>query len=151
MQLEVALRDVAAALNTEGRGRRGDARLRAARRVVVDHCAGALAISTPAHPSIAAIARLAAEAPNQPARRACALLLVHALATPGLVPAASAGDVCLLIERGLRSALLRVSYSFGAPLDERFQVLSRLHASIDQLMQPMEPTFPSWIQGLHAG
>jgi hypothetical protein len=30
-------------------------------------------------------------------------------------------------------------------------VLERLHATIGELMEPLEPTFPSWIQGLHAG
>jgi hypothetical protein len=27
----------------------------------------------------------------------------------------------------------------------------RLHTTIGELMEPLEPTFPGWIRGLHAG
>ena len=79
------------------------------------------------------------------------MLVVHALAVPGLVPAVAANDVCTLVERALRDVLLRCGYPFGGSVEEKLRVLERLHVRIDDLMQPLEPTFPSWIQGLHAG
>jgi hypothetical protein len=75
---------------------------------------------------------------------------VHALAIRGLVPAASAAHVCALVERALRGALLRYGYVFGGALEDRMRALERLHARIDELMQPLEPTFPNW-PGLYAG
>jgi hypothetical protein len=75
---------------------------------------------------------------------------VHALAVRGLVPASSGGDVCALVEGALRDVLLRCDYPFGGSIDEKMRVLERLHTSIGELMQPLEPTFPNW-QGLYAG
>ena len=45
---------------------------------------------------------------------------------------------------------VRCGYPFGGSIDEMMRVLERLHASIGELMQPLEPTFPNW-QGLYAG
>jgi hypothetical protein len=70
---------------------------------------------------------------------------------PGLVPAACAGDVYSLLESALRDVLLRCSYPFGGSIDEKARVLERLHTTIGELMEPLEPTFPGWIRGLHAG
>ena len=100
-------------------------------------------------PSIAEVVRLAAGAPP-PARRACAVLVVHALAVPGVVPPASGADACRLVENALRGVLLRCGYPFGGPVEERMRVLQRLHINLRELMQPLEPTFPNW-QGLYAG
>lgn len=111
----------------------------------------ALGTEGSSEPSLAAAISLAADAPSGEGRRDCAVLVVHALAVPGLVPAASSGDVCGLAERALRDVLLRCGYPFGGSTDEKLQVLARLHVNIKELMQPLEPTFPSWIQGLHAG
>jgi hypothetical protein len=101
-------------------------------------------------PSIAAAIRLAMEASERSKRRACAVLLVHALTVPGLIPAASSGDLCALMEGALRDVLLRCLYPFGGAIEEKMHVLQRLHAAIGELMQPLEPTFPNW-QGLYAG
>jgi hypothetical protein len=76
---------------------------------------------------------------------------VHALAVPALVPPAAAEAVCRLAENGLRGALLRTGYPFGGSLENRMRILERLHSRIDDLLQPLEPTFPASIQGLHAG
>ena len=151
MNLAEALRDLAAALAAAEGARGRDARMRAARQVVVDQCVTALGLEPPGQPSVASVIKLAAEAPDRPGRRACAVLVVHALAVPGLVPAACAGDVHKLVESALRDVLLRCAYPFGGPIDEKARVLERLHATIGELMEPLEPTFPSWIQGLHAG
>jgi hypothetical protein len=116
--------------------------------VLVGQCAAALGLGA-RQPSIAEVIRLAAGAPRS-ARRDCAVLVVHALAVPGVVPPASGADVCTLAETALRGALLRCGYPFGGPVEERMRVLRRLHANIAELLQPLEPTFPNW-QGLYAG
>jgi hypothetical protein len=150
MNLEVALRELAAALEAADEARGRDARLRAARQVIVGQCAAALGMEPTGQPSVASVIRLATEAPARPARRSCAVLLLHALAVPGLLPAASARDVCVLAEGALRDVLLRCGYPFSGSIDEKMRVLERLHATIGELMQPLEPTFPNW-QGLYAG
>jgi hypothetical protein len=151
MNVDVALREVADAL-AAGEGVRGrDAGLRAARQVLVGRCIAGLGIEPPGQPSLADVVRLAADAPAGPARRVCAVLVVHALAVPRLVPAGAAAVVCALMENAMRDVLLRCGYPFGGSIEEKLRVLERLHATIGELMQPMEPTFPNWIQGLHAG
>ena len=151
MNVDEALRDVADALAAADGARGRDAGLRAARQMLAGRCIALLGIEPPGQPSLAGAVRVAADAPAAPARRACAVLMVHALAVPRLVPAGSAGDVLALVEGALRDVLLRCGYPFGGPAEDRRRVLERLHGTIGELMQPMEPTFPNWIQGLHAG
>jgi hypothetical protein len=151
MTIDEALRDLAEALTTvEGPRSRGT-RMRQARQVLASRCLALLEIEAPGQSSVADAVRLAAESPLRPARRTCAALLVHALAVPGLVPAESIQIVCMLVEGALRDVLLRCGYPFGGTVQAKMQVLERLHATIGELMQPMEPTFPNWIRGLHAG
>ena len=150
MNPEEALRELATALESTDGARGRDARLRAARQVVVRRCVAALGMEPTGLPSVVSVIRLATEAPARPTRRSCAVLLVHALAVPGLVPAASARDLCALVEGALRDVLLRCGYPFGGSIGEKMRVLQRLHATIGELMQPLEPTFPNW-QGLYAG
>ena len=151
MNVDEALRDVADALATADGARGRDAGLRAARQVLVGRCLALLGIEPPGQPSLADVVRLAADAPAGSARRACAVLLVHALAVPRLVPVGSAEVVCALAEGALRDVLLRCGYPFGGSIEEKLRALERLHATIGELMQPLEPTFPNWIRGLHAG
>ena len=108
MDIAEALSDLAAALAAAEGARGRDARLRAARQVVADRCVTALGLELPGQPSIAAVIKLAADAPDRPARRDCAVLVVHALAVPGLVPAACAGDVYSLLESALRTCCCAV-------------------------------------------
>jgi len=68
----------------------------------------------------------------------------------GVVPPASVTDACALVEGALRDVLLRCNYPFGEAPEARLAVLERLHRSLGELMQPLEPTFPNW-QGLYAG
>lgn len=145
--LEQAARELAEAVAAGNAARSRDARLRPARQVLISRCSDALGTEVASVPS--AIKR-AVEAPSRTARRTCAVLLVHALAVPGLVPMASAADVCALAEGALRDVLLRCGYPFGGSTGDKLRVLERLHASINELMQPLEPTFPNW-QGLYAG
>lgn len=151
MNIEEALRDLTDALAAADGVPRRDAGLRAARRVLVERCKVALGLEVPSRLALTEALRLAAAAPGLGARRFWAVLVVHALAVPGLVPASAANDVCRLAESALRDVLLRCGYPFGGSVEEKMRVLERLHVRIGDLMQPMEPTFPSWIQGLHAG
>jgi hypothetical protein len=124
--------------------------LRAARQVVIDHCFLALGREAGSGASISAAMRLAAESADRAALRDCAVLIVHALGVPGLIPPAAGADVRVLVERGLHSVLLRCGYPFAESTAEKMAALERLHHTIDELMQPLEPTFPNW-QGLYAG
>ena len=150
MDLEAALGELAAALAAANGRRSRGARWQEARRVLVHRCAEAMTIEPSGVASVASVIRLAGGCPARPARRACAVLVVHALAAPGLVPSGSSADVCALAESGLRDVLLRCGYPFGGSLEDKMRVLERLHASIAELAQPLEPTFPNW-QGLYAG
>jgi hypothetical protein len=149
MDIEAALRQLAAALPQTDATQGRDAAMRSARRVLAEQCRLALGMDT-IDASIAAMIRLAAESENSPAKRDCALLIVHALGVPGLIPATSGADVCLLTESALRAVLLRCGYPFSGPVGEKLAILQRLHRTIGELMQPYEPTFPNW-QGLYAG
>jgi hypothetical protein len=135
MNLEAALRDLAAASAAGEGARTRDHRLRLARQVVADRCLEALGIEPAGQPSIASVIRLAVEVP------ACMLWRCGAW---------SGGDACALVEGALRDVLLRCGYPFSGSIDEKMRVLERLHTSIAELMQPLEPTFPNW-QGLYAG
>ena len=149
MDLEAALRQLAESLSQgDARGSR-NAALHAARQVVTDQCRLALGVET-GGASINSVIRLATEAEHPATRRSCALLVVHALGVPGLIPAAAGADICALAESGLRTVLLRCGYPFGGSVADKISVLERLHRTIGELMQPYEPTFPNW-QGLYAG
>jgi hypothetical protein len=150
MNLDAALRDLAEALAERPRQRSGSTRFRAARTIVAARCIEALGLESAIQPSVPTVIRQAAEARARPAQRACAVLLLHALAVPGLIPADCSVDICSLMEAALRSALVRCGYPFSGSVEERMRVLRRLHASIGELLQPLEPTFPNW-QGLYAG
>jgi hypothetical protein len=147
MNLARAVRDLADAL-AAGVSTRD--RLQAARRGIVRECLMALDVETASQPSLPAAIRLALASSDRAARRDCAVLLLHALAVPNLIPAAAHGDLCALAESALRTALLRSDYPFGRALDNRIRVLARLHTSISELLKPLEPTFPNW-PGLYAG
>ncbi len=149
MDIEAALRELTTAI-AAGDGRGGEVSRRAARRLLAGLCARAMGDGSSAGASLTALFRSAATAPAAE-RRDCAVLVVHALAFPGLVPTACAADVCAMAEAALHGVLLRCGYPFGGSPAAKLDVLQRLHRRIDELMQPLEPTFPNWIQGLHAG
>jgi hypothetical protein len=146
MNLERALRTLADALAVGGAGDR----LRTARRVAVRECLAAVRTEPVPQPSLRDAIRLARSSPDRAARAECAVFLLHALAVPNLVPVAAHPDLCALIEGALRTPLLRSRYPFGGSVADRISVLSHLHSRIGELMEPMEPTFPSW-PGLYAG
>jgi len=150
MDFEAALREIADAVAAGEGARARDGKLRLARQVLARNCLVALEINMPAERSLPDVIRLATQAAVRSAQRTCAVLLVHALAVPGLVPAASAETVCALMESTLHNVLRRMDYPFSGSLEAKMRVLERLHVKIGELMQPLEPTFPNW-QGLYAG
>ena len=149
MDVEAALRRLAAAVSHANAAKDRNAALRAARHVLAEQCC--LALGSPlSGASLSAMIRLATASQNSAANRDCALIMVHALGVPGLIPAIAGADVCVLIEGALRTVLLRCGYPFSGTVAEKLAVLQRLHRTIGELMQPYEPTFPNW-QGLYAG
>jgi hypothetical protein len=150
MNLQKALHDFTEALNSANRAPARDARLRAARRILVLQGIEALEIEASGYPTLATVITAAAAAPPTPGRRSFAVLIVHALAVKGLVPAASVGDVCALVETALRGVLLRSGYPFAGTAYDKRRALEQLHTTIGQLLEPLEPTFPNW-QGLYSG
>ena len=95
-------------------------------------------------------------APSTVARRAFAVLIVHALGVDGLVASKSSRgqfdrDLSAFIESALPTILQRSGYPFGNETYEKRRSLERLHTIIDELLKPLEPTFPPNVQGLYAG
>jgi hypothetical protein len=150
MNLQAALRDLSDATTGADQISSPEARLRVARRILIGHALEALKIELPPNPTFETVIRAAATAPQTPERRAFAVLMVHALAVRGLVPPGAAGDVRTLIESALLHVLQRSGYPFGGTAYEKREALDRLHTTIDELLEPLRPTFPNW-QGLYAG
>jgi hypothetical protein len=150
MAPEDRVKQFAEALSTASSVRGRDAALRAARQVIIAQCLVAIGRDTHPGGAIAAVIREAAQTGDRQSRRVCALLIVHALGVPGLIPPSASADVCALAESGIRSVLHRCGYPFAGSATEKMAVLERLHRTIGELMQPLEPTFPNW-QGLYAG
>ncbi len=91
-------------------------------------------------------------APAGPARRVFAVLLVDALAVPGLLSVRSSQarldrNIRALLERALPDVLLRARYPFGGDVDAKRRALIALHASIDEHLRPLEPSIPTWLSG----
>lgn len=124
-------------------------RFRAAHDVLAARGVEALGI-TGAGLALDEIVRIAIEAPPTEARRAFAVLLVHALGLPGLLPTRgrTADDVRLFLERALLNPLRRAGYPFGGTPHDKRQALARLHATIDEHLRPPEPSIPLWLHGL---
>ena len=94
--------------------------------------------------------RRVASAPASAARRIFAVLVLDALAVPGLLHAERSRarlerDVCALLEAALPHALARAQYPFGGDIDARRRHLAVLAASIDEYLQPLEPSIPTWL------
>jgi hypothetical protein len=114
--------------------------------------AAALGIEAAATPELAEIVEHVARAPASPARRVFAVLLVDALAVPGLLSARSSQArldraVRALVENALPDVLLRAGYPFAGDVDARRRSLSRLQATIEDHLQPLEPSNPTWLSG----
>jgi hypothetical protein len=155
MNLEQARHDLARALEEQA-GPNAEDRTRAARQVLVTSGVAALGLDDSSRPSLADVIRLAATAAPTQARRAFAVLLVHALGVDGLVAARSNRgqfdrDICAFMESALPSVLQRAGYPFGGETYARRRSLDRLHTTIEEHLKPLEPTFPPGVRGLYAG
>ncbi len=127
-------------------------RFRAAKQVLVTHGAAALGIDPATAPELAELVERAVRAPAGPARRIFAVLLVDALGVPDLLSVRSSRarldrDIRALVESALPDVLLRSGYPFAGDPDEKRRAVARLHASIDEHLQPPEPSIPVWLSG----
>jgi hypothetical protein len=128
-------------------------RFRPARQVLIRRGADALDVDPASLPGLAEmIAQLAAAAAG-PGRRVCAILILDALAMPGLLTVRSSQprldrDIRRLVESALPDVLRRAGYPFTAEADTRRRSLISLATSLDEYLQPPEPTFPPWLSGL---
>jgi hypothetical protein len=150
MNLQADLRDLSDTITGADRAATREARLRLARRILISRGLETVNIEPPTNPTLDAVIRAAALAPQTSSRQTFAVLVVHSLAVSGLVPTGTASDVRILIESALPHVLLRSGYPFGGTAYEKRQALDRLHTKIDELLEPLQPTFPNW-QGLYAG
>ena len=155
MNLEQALRDLHQA-SDEQTEPNAASRLRAGRQVLIVRGCEAFGIEHSANLSLHDLITIAVNAPSTAARRAFAVLLVHALAVEGLVASKSHRgqfdkSLRAFVESALPTVLRRSGYPFGSDTYERRRSLERLHTMIDELLLPLEPTFPPRIQGLYAG
>lgn len=153
MEFDRARRDLVAALQA-GVSEPAADRFRLARLVLLECAAEASGITAPLGLGLPELIRRAAAAGASPKRRDFAVLLVHALAVPGLVFGSRTRntelerDICRLTETAIASVLLRAGYPFRAGTYEKMRFLARLHTSIDDHLRPFEPTFPPWLNGL---
>ena len=155
MNLENARSDLVQALDEHAEPI-AENRIRAARHILTMRGAEALGAECPTGRQLHDIIKIAAGATATPARRAFAILLVHALGVDGLVASRSHRgaldrDICAFVESALPTVLQRSGYPFGGETYEKRRSLDRLHAIIEELLRPLEPTFPPNVQGLYAG
>jgi hypothetical protein len=96
------------------------------------------------------IVRLASATPPSEPRRVFAVLLVHALGIPGLLPSRGrfAADAQSFLEHALLNPLRRAGYPFAGSVYDKRQFLEDLHATIDEHLRPLEPSILRWIHGL---
>lgn len=155
MNLEQALHDLRRALDQTAEPN-AEARIRSARLLLIARGAEALGSEHPTSLSLHDLIAIAVNAPARQARRAFAVLLVHALGVDGLVASKSNRgrfdrDVCAFVESALPTVLQRSGYPFGGEVYEKRRSLERLNTMIDELLKPLEPTFPPNVHGLYAG
>lgn len=97
------------------------------------------------------IARVA-QAPARPVRRVFAVLIVDAWPVKRLLTARSSRArldraVCALVESALPGGLLRAGHPLKGEQDTKREALTRLALSIEEHMQPPEPSIPAWLSG----
>jgi hypothetical protein len=155
MNLDEALHDLRQALDEQAEPA-VERRIRSARRVLVARGEEALGMERTGGHALHDLITIAVGAPSTVARRAFAVLIVHALGVDGLVASKSSRgqfdrDLSAFIESALPTILQRSGYPFGNDTYEKRRSLARLHTMIDELLKPLEPTFPTNVQGLYAG
>ncbi len=131
-------------------GARQETNIRAAEDVIIHYGMQAFHIAPRAGLTVGEIIRIAADAPRSEARRAFAVLLVHALSMPGLLSLRGrpGREIRLFLERALLNPLRRASYPFESTDYDKRAALGRLHKTIDDCLRPLEPSIPPWIHGI---
>jgi hypothetical protein len=152
MNLDEALHDLRQALDKPN----AETRIRTARRVLIVRGEEALGIEQTGRHALHDLIAIALGAPSTVARRAFAVLIVHALGVDGLVVSKSSRsqfdrDLSVFIESALPTVLQRSGYPFGKETYEKRRSLEQLHRMIDELLIPLEPTFSPNVQGLYSG
>jgi len=150
VDLEAARAALARALGSHHPAATRAARFGAARAILLEHGIAALRVT---RLSLDEIVRAATPLPPSEARRDFAVLLVHALAVEGLLPARGEAERAIhaFLERALLNPLRRAGYPFdGTPYDKR-RALAGLHATIDEHLRPPEPSIPRWLHGVGPG
>lgn len=147
-----ARQDLARALDAASAAPHVADRLRAARELLLGYGAAALGIDAAAVSGLVDILERAALAPVRPARRGFAMLIVDALAVPGLLSARSSQArldraIRTFLESALPDVLLRSGYPFAGDVDAKLRSLAALHTSIDEHLRPLEPSIPTWLSG----
>jgi hypothetical protein len=150
VDLEAARTALASALGSHQPGATRAARFGAARAILLEHGVAALGVT---RLSFDELVLAAASLPPSEARRDFAVLLVHALAVEGLLPARGEAErvIHAFLEGALLNPLRRAGYPFdGTPYDKR-RALAVLHAAIDEHLRPPEPSIPRWLHGVGQG
>lgn len=144
MDIDAARAALLAALTSTASG---EPNFRDARAVLIERGIEALRIPTRPGLTLDEIIRTADQAPATDARRAFAVLLVYSLGVPGLLPARgpTAAAVQSFLERVLLNPLRRAGYPFEGTSYEKRQALGRLHLTINEHLQPLQPSIPHWI------
>lgn len=145
-----------AAIEAAETGDGAASRFREARQILIGWGKQALVDWAGEDPALPELIRRAAAAPPNPGRRRFALLLIQALGIPGLLPrtyqrATLDADICGLVETSVPSVLVRARYPFGGSGRDRLGFLQGLHRTLDQHLEPFEPTFPPWLNALDQG
>ena len=138
MDLATARAELADAVRAQGHG--------LARDVLIRHGAEAFGIAIRPGLSLDAIVRAAGEAPASEPRRSFAILLVHAIGVPGLVPlrGEAGGQIRSFLERALLNPLRRAGYPFAGSAYDKNLSLSGWHATIEEHLRPPEPRSRRW-------
>jgi hypothetical protein len=153
MDLTQARQDLACAVAAAAAEPHAADRFRAGRQMLISRGAAALHIDPTATTGLLDLVERAALAPACPERRIFAVLLVDALAVPGLLSVRSSQarldrGIRTLVENALPDVLLRAGYPFGGDVDAKRRSLAKLHATIEEHMRPLEPSIPTWLSGL---
>lgn len=128
-------------------------RRHAVQKILTKHGAAALGMEHAATLSLTGIIEHAQGMASTKARREFALLLVlalrdHTTVRPKSNTAKFDRNLCNFIESALLNPLRRAAYPFGGSTYDKLRFLESLHATIDEHLQPPEPTFPPWLSGL---
>jgi len=149
VDLDAARADLARVSRAAAPGGRAGANLSAARAILIDFGSEAFGLAPSAARSLDDLLRVAANAPPSRPRRDFAVLLVQALGVESLLPhrGAAADAPRSFIESALLNALRRAGYPFDGSSYDKRRALAGLHATIDEHLRPLEPSFPRWLQG----